>query len=103
MPKSAKPAAHLPSADERRRVKRSPSGTGAWIVSPTSTRASDRVRITAINISSRGIAFQSPTTLPTGAYFQIDLSEFGQSSREIKILRCQAAQGDAFEVGAVFC
>jgi len=88
----------------RRRSGRQPRIAEAWVYSPTSTNPEDRLRVTTVNLSRTGVAFDVEKPLPIGAYFRIDVQLDEQRiSSEIHIVSCRAVTSRQFQIGAEFC
>ena len=87
---------------DRRRTKRTPLDTEAWIASPTAINAADRTAVTAVNLSRHGLAFRSSVALPIDSYFRLHLAgRSGHSNNEIRIVRCDKSD-DGYDVGSEF-
>jgi len=101
-PKLAAPS-KAKSGPDRRRSGRTPDASVAFIHSPTSSCAAERIAIAGLNVSKHGLAFSVDQPLAVGAYFMLDLPS-GQTTREreILILHCQPLDGGRFGVGAEF-
>jgi hypothetical protein len=89
--------------EERRRSPRKPHVMEAWISSPTAKDRSQRVEVTAIDLSRHGVSFNSITPMPVRAYFIIEIG-LGQQNIvcEVRTITCQAIENGLFRVGAEF-
>lgn len=91
-------------AENRRRSQRQPRTAEAWVYSPTSTDPDERLKAATVNLSRTGVAFEIDHSLPTGAYFRIDIHLGDQRiSSEIHIVSCRAVTSRQWVVGAEFC
>lgn len=95
---------HRPIADERRRSSRVPHIIEAWLWSPTAKETNDRMEAVSINLSRNGVGFCVPRSLPTGAYYVIQIG-FGDQKliSEVCVLSCRQIPEGLYEVGAEFC
>lgn len=91
------------SRDERRRSQREPYVAEASLASPTAKDPADRIEVSALNISRHGIAFELPKSIPTGAFYVLQLGMGPQRMKsEVQIVSCRSGNG-TFHVGAKFC
>jgi hypothetical protein len=92
------------SPKDRRRSDRTPKVLDAWICSPTATDpAGEREVVTAVNLSRHGVAFALEHSVPTGAFYVIEISMGGQKVlSEVRIISCRKGEDGRFEVGAEF-
>jgi len=87
---------------ERRRAKRTPFQTQAFIASPTATDPADRLEVTAVDLSRHGVAFRSPKPVAVDSYYKLQMARpSGTSMTEIRIIRCIERDG-GFDVGSEF-
>ncbi len=88
---------------ERRRSQRKPYVAEASLASPTAKDPADRLEVSALNISRHGIAFELPKSIPTGAFYVLQLGMGPQRmTTEVQIISCRSGNG-TFHVGAKFC
>lgn len=92
------------ASKDRRRSDRAPKVLDAWICSPTATnRAEEREVVTSVNLSRHGVAFVLEHSVPTGAFYIIDIAMGGQQvASEVRIISCRKAEDGRYEVGAEF-
>jgi len=91
-------------AKDRRRSQRKEHVVEAWIISPTATKATERVEVTSVNISRHGVCFSLGRAIPQGAYYVIEVLMGDQNIvSEIRVVDCRADAGGRFDVGAEFC
>ena len=88
----------------RRRAQRQPQVAEAWVYAPTATDVAERLRVSTVNLSRCGVAFELEGPLPTGAYYRIDIQLGEQHIRsEIHVVSCEAGEDGRWRVGAEFC
>jgi hypothetical protein len=93
----------LPAKD-RRRSARKEHVVEAWIISPTATKASEKMEVTSMNISRHGVCFSLARPIPEGAYYVIEVLMGEQKiTSEIRVVTCRKDDGERFDVGAEFC
>lgn len=93
-----------PSTNERRRSSRKPYPCEAWIGSPTAKCKSDKIAVSAINLSKHGFAFETPVELPTNVFYQLQLGTGRQRLKfEIRVIACRRLPGGSYAIGAEFC
>jgi len=93
-----------PPTKERRRSERKEHVVEAWIISPTATKATERVEVTSVNISRHGVCFSLARAIPTGAYYVIEVLMGEQKIvSEIRVIACRKDAGGFYDVGAEFC
>jgi len=89
---------------ERRRNERKAYICEAFINSPTAIDGSERVEVTAVNLSKTGLAFDCTEPLPKKAYYVIEIGMGEQRLiSEIRIVSCRPIEEGIYQVGAEFC
>jgi hypothetical protein len=92
-----------PAVEDRRRSPRKPVASTAFIWSPTTKDSSVRIAVSTVNVSGKGVAFDSPSMIATHAYYMIELEHGGtRTAREIRTNRCQKVGDGKFRVAANF-
>lgn len=88
---------------DRRRSPREPHVIEAWISSPTATHQSDRIEVTALDLSRHGVAFDTAVALPIHTYYIIEIGFGDQKLRcEIRTITCRPIGQKSFHIGAEF-
>jgi hypothetical protein len=91
-------------AKDRRRSERKKHVVEAWIMSPTATKASEKVEVTSVNVSRHGVCFSLARPVPEGAFYSIQVMMGEQKIlSEIHIITCRKDATGRFDVGAEFC
>ena len=89
---------------ERRRSERRPYICEAFINSPTAIDQSERMEVTAVNLSRSGVAFDCVQPLPKKAYYVIEIGMGEQRLvSEVRIVSCRPIEEGIYQVGAEFC
>jgi hypothetical protein len=92
------------ATSERRRSERRPYICEAFLSSPTAVDHSERVEVTAVNLSKTGVAFDCTEPLPKKAYYIIEIGMGEQRLvSEIRIVSCRPIEEGIYQVGAQFC
>jgi hypothetical protein len=92
------------AAPERRRSERRPCVCEAFINSPTAVDQSERIEVTAINLSRTGVAFDCAQPLPRKSYYVIEIGMGEQRLvSEVRIVSCRPIEEGIYQVGAEFC
>ena len=90
--------------NERRRCERRPYICEAFIISPTAVDQSERIEVTAVNLSRTGVAFDCTEPLPKKAYYVIEIGMGEQRLiSEVCIVSCRPIEEGIYQVGAKFC
>jgi hypothetical protein len=93
----------LPPKD-RRRSQRKQHVVEAWIISPTATKASERLEVTSVNISRHGVCFSLAREIPEGAFYVIEVLMGEQKIvSEIRVIDCRKDAAGRYDVGGEFC
>jgi hypothetical protein len=100
-----KPARPRTDTDsDRRRSARRPHVAEAWVVSPTATRAEERLEVRSLNLSRHGVMFELDAPLAESSFYMFEVGVGDQKlCSEIRIISCLKNKTGDYEVGAEFC
>jgi hypothetical protein len=89
---------------ERRRSVRTPLVAEAWLSSPTSAAAEDRLDAMTINLSRHGAAFELACPLPEGTFWILELGVGEQRIQsEVRVISSRRNDTGLYEIGVEFC
>jgi hypothetical protein len=97
------PTPPTPDVEDRRRSPRKTVASTAFIWSPTTKDPSKRISVSTVNVSSKGVAFDSPSAIAVHAYYMIEIENAEtRMTREIRTNRCQKVTDCKYRVAANF-
>jgi hypothetical protein len=102
--KSAPARGEKSGGAERRRSVRTPMVAEAWLSSPTSSAAEDRLDAMTINLSRHGAGFELACPLPEGTFWLLEIGVGEQQIQsEVRVISSRRNDMGLYEIGVEFC